>query len=135
MTWTPKLLAELRETYVLSGARVFARKHGISPGAVCGMASRMGLSKPKAARATRQMAASKTPKRSRPKIQPSSRKRKEPPAPPSIATHATLTCQWIEGDPAKREFCGRPAKITDRRRYPYCPDHCERAYVQPERKL
>ena len=36
------------------------------------------------------------------------------------------TCQWLEGEPKARNFCGDPVQPGS----PYCPDHHAWCYVQ-----
>lgn len=41
-------------------------------------------------------------------------------------------CQWLEGDPKDRNFCGRPVKKGAK--YPWCEEHHARVYQKPTAK-
>lgn len=135
MTWTSALIDELRIAYPKEGARPFAIRHGLTRNAVIGKAQRLGLSSPSGLRGGRR------PNALRPARDPSDRpmradrpKRAKAPlviqrGPEQVSTFHH--CKWpVEGTGLGVRYCGEPVRVRDGRCAPYCPDHCEKAFLR-----
>ncbi len=105
--WTPQrisvLIALWNEGLTTSE---MGNRLGITKNAVVGKVHRLGL-----------------PKRGSPI--------KQKPKPAAVIGMASLRpgmCSWPDGEPGKEDFrfCGDPSEAGK----PYCPHHCERAYVK-----
>lgn len=139
--WTAAKIEILRREWAagMSGPLI-AERLGISRSAVIGKAKRLGLARRRPGRPRNAAKPAKPkPQPLRPVLacsQPRVRKRRRPAGAlpntvlginPGFQAPAPRTCQWIEGEPRDREFCGEPARAGSS----YCEAHHRRCWLPP----
>ncbi|MFP6743687.1 MAG: GcrA family cell cycle regulator [Alphaproteobacteria bacterium] len=154
MTWTPERITELKRLWETGASTAeIGRQLDVSKNAVVGKVHRLGLpGRPspirREARTVARPGVAESRPRSRPQIpgefeaspimaQGESVPRAAAEAEAECRAQAVVDlhappCQWPFGDPGEEDFhfCGAPS-LTGR---PYCPEHCDRAYVREERR-
>ena len=109
MTWTAERIAELKRLWAAGTPTAeIGRRLGVSKNAVVGKAHRLGLA-----------------------ARPSPIKRNDVTL-ISVVVDGDRPCQWPFGDPSADgfHFCGAPVLVGK----PYCPAHCDLAYVRADRR-
>ena len=109
MTWTDERVDELSKLWASGySASAIGRMLGVSKNAVVGKTHRLGL-----------------------EARPSPIKRSERKV-VEIVVDSARPCQWPFGDPSADgfHFCGAPVLVGK----PYCPAHCDLAYVRADRR-
>ncbi len=112
MSWTPERIAELQRLWAAGMPTAEIGRHlEVSKNAVVGKAHRLGLA-----------------------ARPSPIKRSEVTLVDTVVdtvVDSGRPCQWPYGDPNADDFhfCGAPALAGK----PYCPEHCDLAYVHTDR--
>lgn len=140
--WTDARIEILRREWAagMSGPLI-AERLGISRSAVIGKAKRLGLARRRPGRKGNAAKAGQVEIPASPPVlacsQPRVRKRRSPAGAlpntvlginPGFQAPAPRTCQWIEGEPCDRDFCGKPARPGSS----YCDAHHARCWVRPE---
>lgn len=110
MTWTPQMIATVKQHWGDKTAREIGLLIGKTRNSVCGKVNRLGLSgKPnvsgKALREPKSPVVAALP----------------PPARRRTDWATTEGCQFLDGDPRERNFCGLPRHPDS----PYCAEHYE----------
>lgn len=118
--WSAEKDAVVREQWGVKRAREIGRLIGMTKSAVLGRASRLGLRQLKPGRPRTQT--SRLPKRNRAPISQKSTSR------PKLAINDNVGCQWLDGEPRERRFCGRPRRDQSS----YCDDHHQRCWIKHE---